>query len=228
MRNQVSLALAVLLLCSVGFSQGTKEPNEKEIAAVEELFKKANSQLEKKEYAAALINYRAGLKVLPDDPSLLYNGGFAAMLGKDYATAAELWSRLRKIDPDDWQVRAKLIQVYQALEKIPERDKERADLIDLWKKGNNQELKKQIEFCRERFTAGGREILVFELFEFKGPRGMRYVFSVMNESGKEDYRISLGSYDLTNSIWQETTKPKPKHGFRLFHLDGYFLNDHAN
>lgn len=229
MKIQLSLAIAVLLLffVSKGFSQETKPPDEKEIAAVEELFKTANSQLEKKEYAAALVNYRAGLKVLPNDPAILYNGGFAAMLGNDYVTAAELWTRLKKIEPDDWQVRAKLIQVFQALEKIVERDRERTELIELWKKGDNKELKKQIEFCRERLTAGGRNVLVFELFEFKGPRGMRYVFSILNDAGKEDYRISLGSYDLTNSVWQETTKPKPKDGVRLFHLDGYFPNGHA-
>jgi len=28
--------------------------------------------------------------------------------------------------------------------------------------------------------------------------------------------------DTTNSIWRETTKPTPKDGERLFHLDGYF------
>ena len=32
---------------------------------------------------------------------------------------------------------------------------------------------------------------------------------------------------MTNAIWQETTKPKPKKGVRLFHLDGYFPNGHA-
>lgn len=218
------LLFVVLFGVSLSFSQSPKPLDEKEIAGVEELFKKANTQLENKEYATALSNYQAALKVIPNDPAILYNAGFAAMLNKDHATAADLWARLKKIEPQDWQVRAKLIQTYQALGKIAERDKERDDLIAFWKKGSNKELSEQIEFCRERLSASGRDILAFELFEFKGPRGMRYVFSIINESGKEDYRISLGSYDMTNAIWQETSNPKPKKGVRLFHLDGYFRN----
>lgn len=226
MKIKTLLLLLLIILCTVSlaFSQGTKPLGEKEMAALEVLFNKGNTQLENKEYASALSTYQLALKSLPDDPSLLYNGGFAAMLGKEYIVAADLWTRLKKIDPDDWQVRAKLIQVFQALGKTSDRDKEREDLISLWKKGENKELKEQIEFCRERFSAGGRDVLVFELFEFKGPRGKRYVFSIMNDAGKEDYQISLGSYDMTNAVWQETTKPKPKDGVRLFHLDGYFQN----
>ncbi|MGE3466172.1 MAG: tetratricopeptide repeat protein [Pyrinomonadaceae bacterium] len=226
-KTSFSLLIFVLLLASLGFSQGTPALSDKEMAAVEDLFEKANTQLANKEYSAALANYQTALKALPGDPAILYNAGFAAMLSKEFVIAAELLNSVKKLDPDDWQVRAKLIQVFQALGKIPERDREREELIALWKKGSNEELKEQIEFCRERFTAGGRDVMAFELFEFKGPRGMRYIFRVINESGNEDHRISLGSYDMTNAIWQETSKPKPKKGVRLFHLDGYFPNGHA-
>lgn len=188
------------------------------------LFAKANDQLEKKEYASAQSNYLALLKIVPDDPAVLYNGGFAAFLNNDVETATGLWVRLKGLEPDDWQVRAKLIQAYQGLEKIADRDRERNELLALHKSGKNKELKEQVEFCRDRFNAGDRSILAFELFEFKGPRGVRYVFSVMSDDGTEDYRISLGSYDMTNAIWRETTKPTPKEGMRLFHLDGYFKN----
>jgi hypothetical protein len=191
---------------------------------IEDLFIKANGQLEKKEYASAQSNYEAILKVLPDDPAVLYNGGFAAFLNNDIDTAERLWTRLKSLAPDDWQVRAKLIQTYQRLEKIGDRDRERSELFAMRKSGKNKELTEQVEYCRDRFTAGGRSVLAFELFEFKGPRGVRYVFSVMTDDGKEDYRISLGSYDMTNAVWRETTKPTPKAGERLFHLDGYFRN----
>ena len=208
-----------------GFGQSPGKPDGKSTENAEELFAKANGQLEGKEYGLAQASYEALLKILPDEPAVLYNGGFAAFLNDDIATALRLWSKLKTIDPSDWQVRAKLIQTYQRLERIPDRDRERKELIELWKTGKISELKEQVEFCRDRFSAGGRSILAFELFEFKGPRGMRYVFSVLNDAdGSEEYRISLGSYDMTNSIWRETTKPKPKQGERLFHLDGYFKN----
>jgi len=223
-----ALFLFVVLVGS-GFAFGlaAQQPSEftdEQTAKVEELFTKANDQLAAKQFEEALGNYRSALEIMPDDPAILYNGGFAAMLKGDNALATDLWNKLKAIDPDDWQVRAKLIQAYQRLDKTEERDAERVELIDLWKSGKIKELTEQIEFCRDRFTAGGRDILAFELFEFKGPRGRRYVFSILNDKGEEDFQISLGSYDTTNAIWQETTKPKPKEGVRLFHLDGYYGN----
>jgi len=70
--------------------------------------------------------------------------------------------------------------------------------------------------------------MAFEHFELKGDRAVRYVFSIIDESKQEEkYRLSLGSYDTTNAIWHETTKPRPKDSDRLFHLDGYYDWGHA-
>ena len=206
---------------SAALAQTPQEMSEKEAEA---LFAKANDQLAKKEYGAAQSNYEALLKILPDNPALLYNGGFAAFLKGDVETALRLWTQLKALEPEDWQVRAKLIQTYQRLDRIADRDRERNELFDLRRSGKIKELNEQIEYCRDRFTAGGRSVWAFELFELKGPRGLRYVFSVMNDDDSEDYRISLGSYDMTNSVWRETTKPTPKKDERLFHLNGYFKN----
>lgn len=226
MKNYVPFIIVFIGLLAVSqtFSQSGKQLSAQDTATVTELFNKANGLLEKKDYADALATYEAALKILPDDPAILYNGGFAAFLNGDDTTAVVLWRRLKQIEPDDWQGRAKLIQAYQRLGKTVDRDKEREELFALRKKGSNKDLGEQIEYCRDRFQAGGRSVLAFELFEFKGPRGIRYVFSVLDDQGREDHRISLGSYDVTNSIWQQTTRPKPKKGERLFHLDGYFRN----
>jgi len=35
---------------------------------------------------------------------------------------------LKELEPLDWRTRSKLVQTYQALNKLPERDKERAEL----------------------------------------------------------------------------------------------------
>lgn len=223
-----SVLVILVLLVSVHCVSAQAPPpslSEKDEAKVNELFEKANAELESKQYAAAVKNYLAALEILPDDPSLLYNGGFAALLDNDAATAAKLFTRLKKVEPNDWQGRAKLIQALQALGRVADLDRERHELIDLRKSGTVKDLKEQIQYCRDRFAAGGKAVLAFELFEFKGPRGMRYTFSILDEGrGTEEYRISLGSYDTTNAIWRETTKPTPKEGQRLFHLDGYFKN----
>jgi hypothetical protein len=68
--------------------------------------------------------------------------------------------------------------------------------------------------------------MVFEHFELKGERALRYVFSVLGESGEgEEFRISLGSYDITNAVAVQTGKVKK--GERMFHLDGYYKWGHV-
>jgi hypothetical protein len=106
---------------------------------------------------------------------------------------------------------------------MSDRDNERRELIEMWKAAKPEELKQQREFCRDQFQVNGKKVMAFEHFELKGARALRYVFSVLNESENgEDFRISLGSYETTVAVWRETTKPPPKPGERLFHLDGYF------
>jgi hypothetical protein len=152
----------------------------------------------------------------------------AAFLNGDYATAEQLWRRSKGIDPLDWHLRAKLVQVYQAMGKLTERDAERRELVEMWKAGKPAELKEQVEFCRDQFEVKDKKVMAFEHFELKGNRALRYVFSILTRSGDdEEFRISLGSYDLDQALWRERTKPTPKPDERLFHLDGYFKWGHA-
>lgn len=135
---------------------------------------------------------------------------------------------MKTLEPLDWRVRAKLVQVYQALGKMPERDKERNDLFAMWKSGQPSDLKEQGQYCRDQFEVNGKKVLAFEHFELKGERALRYVFSILNKTEDgEAYRISLGSYNATNAIWRARQNPKPKDDERLFHLDGYFGGIHA-
>lgn len=225
-------SILLLILASVGvdaFAQNPDQANSPQnVDQAEKAFNAGNELMEQRKFTEALARYKEALLILPNEPALLFNGGQAAYNSKDYAQAAELWKRLKAVDPSDWHVRAKLIQAYQALVKLSERDTERADLFELWKSGKNAELKQQFEYCRDQFEVKGKRVMAFEHFELKGDRALRYVFSILNEAGDgEEFRISLGSYDLTNAIWRETTEPKPKEGERLFHLDGYFKNGHA-
>ena len=203
---------------------GTKDPEQD----AEEAFRRGNALMEEKKYCEALAHYRGGLASSPGDTSLLYNGGLAAYQCKQYSVAVDLWNNVKALEPDDWQTRAKLIQAYQALGKVQERDAERLALVELRKRDPHGELARLVEYCRDQFEAGGEKVMVFEQFELKGDRALRYVFSVLDESGKkEKYRLSLGSYETTNAVWRESTKPRPKDGDRLFHLDGYYNWGHA-
>ena len=223
------LSLAALLCITTGVSgQDKNSPSAQDTTRLEKIFAEANALMEAHKYGEALPRYREALAIAPEEPSLLFNGGLAAYQSKDFTTAAYLWLRLKKIDPLDWHSRAKLIQAYQALGKLAERDVERAELITMWKSGQEAELAKQLEYCRDQFEVNKRKVMVFEHFELKGERALRYVFSIANDKeDDEDFRISLGSYDFTNAVWRETANPKPKAGERLFHLDGYYKWGHA-
>lgn len=223
--NRSYLWIAVTAILIFGFSAYAQTPRTytaEEEARAEKMFSDANAVMEADKPAEALAKYKELLNLFPDEMGAMYNGGLAAFQSKDFDQALTLWKRLKQLDADDWQVRAKLIQTYQNLGKIPERDAERRELIELRKSGKIDELKEAEYYVREQSELGGRSVMVFEHFDMVGPRGVKFVFYILDNEGGIDYRISLGSYDTTNAIWREIEKRKPDE--RLFHLDGYFKN----
>ena len=224
MPKLITILVIALLVSTTAVAQEPKL-SPQQTTEVELAFDTANKLMEKNKPAEALTHYKKALTILPKDPAILFNAGMAAFATKDFNTALEMWKQVKDVVPSDWHVRSKLIQTYQALGKTAERDAERTELFAMWKKGEPAELKQQFEYCRDQFEVKGQRVMAFEHFELKGNRALRYVFSILDATGEaEDWRISLGSYDITNNVWRETTKPTPKEGERLFHLDGYFKN----
>ncbi len=212
------------LICSQERQQ-VPRPSDEEVA--EKAFKAANELMDQRKYAEALAHYQEALALFPDTPALLFNGALAAYLKKDFALAARLWGRLVELEPNDGQAHTKLIQAYQALGDLKARDAVRQALFELHRSGKDPELARQDFYCREQFEVAGQKVMAFEHFELKGPRALRYVFSVLDkEKGEtEEFRISLGSYDLTNNFAVESGQVKA--GQRIFHLDGYYAWGHA-
>ena len=131
--------------------------------------------------------------------------------------ALAAFERALEIDPKNWRYRAKLVQLYQALGRIEDRDHQRAVLIDQWREDEID----QPHFCREQFEVAGRRVQVYEHFELEGPRALRYAFIVLKPDGREaDFRVTLGSYDITTQIAREQGDVGKDE--RIFHLDGYY------
>ncbi len=193
----------------------------------ERAFKEGNALLEQGKYAPALARYKEAAVLRPDDSSLLWNGGMAAFFAGDYPTAVAWWSRQKTLEPDNWRVRVKLIQAYQAAGRGPERDAERRSLIALRQAGTLKDLAAEERFCRDQFFHANKRVFAYEHFALVGERALRYNFLVFSP-GKDalDFRVSLGSYKTTNDIAREVGGIKP--GQRLFHLDGYYENGRAH
>jgi tetratricopeptide (TPR) repeat protein len=223
----IILIVLTLLTLTPSYTSAQKQYTAEEEQKSERLFKEGNTLMKANNPVEALKKYDEGLKVTPDSAGLLYNGGLAAFQTKDFEKASKYWQDLKKLDPHDWQVRAKLIQAYQSASQTGERDAERKELFELRKSGKVDELNKAEFYCREQTEIDGKPIMVFEHFELIGNRALRYVFYILDAKGKPEYRISLGSYATTVAIWRETTKPTPGPDERLFHLDGYYHWGHA-
>lgn len=170
--------------------------------------------------------FREMLEATPDDPGLLYNASLSAYRSGQFLEAADYLNRLKGLAPQDFRVRAKLVQVYEALQNLPEREKERDELLALYTK-LKADPNMPPNYCRDQFTVGDRAVQAFENFEFGGDMAVRYIFYVFRAGGERpEYSISLGSYATTNQYMRERGSLQP--GERLFHLDEYRPGGHRS
>jgi len=173
-----------------------------------------------RKYPEALRAYRDALTKDPKNPVLLYNAGLMAYLAEKPKEAIEFWSKGRKIEPDNWHLRPKLIQAYEAAGDRKKRDAERAELYKLRKNAKNEELKNLKYYCRDQFSVGKARVMVLEYFELTGERAVRFSFLVLKPNSRDiESRYTLESDSTTDQIAKEAKEIKPDQ--RLFTLDGY-------
>ena len=159
------------------------------------------------------------LKHNPGNPSLLHNASLSAFRSGHYAEAIDYLGQLKAQVPQDFNVRAKLIQAYEADQDDSARDAERDELFALYNqvKADPQTPKR---YCRDEFEVGDLTVQAFEYFELLGEMAKRYDFYIFQaREPKPDYLISFGSYEQTNQYMQESGRLQP--GQRAFHLDEY-------
>jgi hypothetical protein len=133
---------------------------------------------------------------------------------------------LKAVAPQDLHVRAKLVQVYEALQSFGERDAERDELLALYSQ-QKADPNTPANYCRDQFSVGDRAVQAFENFELAGDMATRYVFYIFRAGGQRpEYTISLGSYAATNQYMRERGSLQP--GDRLFHLDENRADGHRS
>jgi tetratricopeptide (TPR) repeat protein len=216
----VKRALRVVGLCFLLATPGLSWAQDERTP--EDAFKKGVELMESKKFKEAIGFFLVAYRAFPTAESVLWNLGLASAEVEDHRAALKYWSALREQDANDWRVIAKLIQAHQALSDFDARDRERAKLFALRKAPPaDSDIARADVFCREQMVLSGRKVFAFEKFEPKGERMVFYEFVVVEDKDKdkEEFRISLGSYEATNRISWETGKlARDK---RLYHLDRY-------
>lgn len=169
---------------------------------------------------AALQQFEAAATSAPDAVTAAlasYDVGQIYQLRHENDAALAWFLRAQRADQSDWRTAAKLVQVYQALGRTWDRDRERQRVIDLHNKGSKVDA---VEFCRERFQEGPFAVRAFERFELSGTRSKRYRFVVMDAAHPPVVRVlSLGSYEETSGLAQRHKLVEGDQ--RFFHLDSY-------
>ena len=182
-------------------------------------FEQAVALLNSQKYAEAIPLLQEVLKSVPESQGALWNLGIAAAEVGDHALALEAWTRYRDLAPNNEGVIAKLIQAYQGLGRFVERDKERESLFALHRSLPPEESAKSPFYCREQFRTEGTKVMALEFFQPTGPRQIFYRFEVLDDTGKESFFFSLGSYDLTTQIARELREISGDQ--RAYHIDKY-------
>ena len=174
-------------------------------AAIEAAFKAGNAAMEKREYAAALKQYRIVLAAEPDAPSSLWNGGTAAFFTGEFEAAMLYFTRLQKQEPKDGALLAKRIQTAQQLEDFKTRDALRAQIFALRESGEDESgYTKKPSYCRDQFFVGTgadkNQVLAFEYWKLEPLSGDKkkpylgrvYEFYVVAPDDKTRVRIECG------------------------------------
>jgi len=202
----------MLCACSIGSTQDG--------LSAQDAFRKGVELSEARKYREAIPYYLVAYRAFPQSEGVLWNLGIASAEVGEHSEALKYWTALREQSPDNWRVLSKLVQTHQALGDNASRDRSRTALFVLRKSASpDADFLHSDVYCREQMSIGGRKVLAFETFEPKGERMVFFAFVVLSDDGKEDYRISLGSYDFTNRIaWETGDLPRDK---RLYHLDWY-------
>jgi tetratricopeptide (TPR) repeat protein len=174
----------------------------------------------------AIDLFLKALTIDPDQGNIAFNAGQCCQnLGRHKQALGHFLTATR-LDPADWNAITKTIQEYETLGMEEERDRARDVLYRLRKKGKIESLNKANLYIREQFECGDKKIFVIEYFEMKGSMAKKLSFNIKKrKTGKLLYKVSLGSYDFTNTMAK--ISGELSEGNRIWHLDRYTGKKHT-
>ncbi len=163
------------------------------------------------------------MEALQENPSntwALYNLALQNYLEADFDGAAQRWEALKNLEPEDWQVREKLIQTYWGAGKSSKAVLETKELRDARESEEHKELNEKEFFICDQFQTGEIRAYVLEYYKMEGERPLALKFKLRIGEQKVDHYFSLGSYPSTTTSMRRNGDIGPDD--ESYHLDGYW------
>jgi tetratricopeptide (TPR) repeat protein len=189
------LPVLFLLLATSTVAQAADAPED-----VQTVFAKAVQLLNAGHYAEAVPLLEEVTSRAPDRPGGFTNLGLAAAESGDHQLALQAWSRYHELVPNDTKAFGKIIQEYQALGQLKERDQVRDQLIS-YRNSLPPEQREQFPFyIRDQFDVAGQHFMAIEYFEPKSPTRLYYKFLAVDANHKPIYNFTLTSTDVETNV----------------------------
>lgn len=211
------MTLSLLIISSTAISDEIVRDPDK-------LFTSSVEQANKGNIQEAINLMEMALSVAPDDPDMIWNLGLWFNQLGQHKNAIRMWLRYREVDPEDYKGRAKLIETYQVIGDIENRNRERAALFAWYKAAKKKVRRKLSSYRCDAFSVSGTNVIAFESFEPEGDRMVFYTFAVLNSDYEVDHTYSLGSYKMTTQTARGLGDISDDE--RLYHLDRYMDAGH--
>ena len=135
-----------------------------------------------------------------EDRFALFNLGLMRYLAEDYAKAVEPWLKLKELEPEDWQLRTKLMQAYSAIGEFDKVEEEVKELREARASGKYRDLSEAEFFIRDQIVIDDVRVYVFDYYELKGERALVWKFLPTKDSKGIGNYVSVGSYNSTTAI----------------------------
>jgi len=180
-------------------------------------FKQAESLAAAGQYEQALALYQQIIAREPDAKLSYCRAGTAAAGTGALSLAIDYYKTCKKLIPESIEPRGELVKLYQITNDFAERDRERAELIELHKTTTNAQTKAIDHYLRDIFAVGTLNVAVWEYFDLIGAWPSRYRFFVLSDTGATLFTIGLSSSTAANTNAEKLLGHATKEW--VFHLD---------